>query len=110
MVKAGLLLELGVFIGLILSGGLGWTGFFLALIFFLGISTGLSATRMLTAVIEFTTPERAGLLTGVWGVAHNLGQATGSQISGGLVDLVRNIGGDALTAYGRSLPLKHYCC
>lgn len=42
----------------------------------------------------------------MWGVAHNLGQATGSLISGGLVDLVRSIGKDTLTAYGLVFALE----
>lgn len=99
VVRVGLLLGVAVFGGLIFSGIFEFTGLFLILVFFLGISTGLSASGMLTAVIEFTTPERAGLLMGVWGVAHNLGQAIGSILSGGLLDLVRGLGGEALTAY-----------
>ncbi|MFW5713443.1 MAG: BCD family MFS transporter [Brevefilum sp.] len=100
VVRIGLLLGIAVFGGLILSGIFGFSSLFLILVFFLGISTGLSASGMLTAVIEFTTPERAGLLMGVWGVAHNLGQASGSMLSGGLVDLARWLGGNTLTAYG----------
>jgi len=99
VVRVGLVLGITVFGGLILSGMFGLSSLFLILVFLLGISTGLSASGMLSAVIEFTTPERAGLLMGVWGVAHNLGQAAGSMLSGGLVDLARGLGGNAQTAY-----------
>jgi BCD family chlorophyll transporter-like MFS transporter len=43
---------------------------------------------------------------GVWGVAHNLGQAAGSLISGVVVDLVQLLQGDALTAYGLVFALE----
>ena len=106
VVRVGIFLGISVFVGLILSGAFKLTGLFLFLVFILGISTGLSASGMLTAVIQFTTPERAGLLMGVWGVAHNLGQAAGGMLSGGLVDLVRGFGGNALTAYGLVFALE----
>jgi len=100
IVRVGLVLGVGVFISLILAGIFKFNSVFLGLVFLLGITTGLSASGMLTAVIEFTTPARAGLLMGVWGVAHNLGQAFGSLFSGAVVDMVRAFGGDALAAYG----------
>ena len=106
VVRIGLLLGIAVFTGLILSGAFQLTGLFLVLVFFLGISTGLSASGMLSAVIAFTSPERAGLLMGVWGVAHNLGQASGSLLTGVLVDLVRGFGGNPLTAYGLVFALE----
>jgi BCD family chlorophyll transporter-like MFS transporter len=94
-------LGLGVlsFTGLILAGALAMPGLFWALVFLLGVSTGLSASGTLTASIEFTTANRSGLLMGVWGVAHNLGQALGSLFSGGLVDFSQSLGGTPLTAY-----------
>ena len=52
---------------------------------------------MLTAVIEFTTSVRAGLLMGVWGVAYELGHAFGSLISGVIVDLGRALTGGNIT-------------
>ena len=106
VVRVGLVLGVGVFVSLILTGIFEFTGIFLGLVFLLGVTTGLSASGMLTAVIEFTTPGRAGLLMGVWGVAHNLGQAFGSLLSGGVVDIVRAFGGDALTAYGAVFALE----
>jgi BCD family chlorophyll transporter-like MFS transporter len=106
VVRVGLLLGILIFLGLILSGALVLTTVFLALVFFLGVSTGLSASGMLSAVIDFTTAERAGLLMGVWGVAHNLGQAAGNLVSGSLVDIIRVLQGNALTAYGLVFALE----
>lgn len=100
VLKIGLWLGVLVFIGLIFSGLVVSIPLFWALVFLLGISTGLSAAAMLTAVIEFTTPARAGLLMGVWGLAHNFGQALGSLLSGMLIDLARVLQGNVLTAYG----------
>jgi BCD family chlorophyll transporter-like MFS transporter len=100
VVRVGLVLGILVFAGLIFTGYFGLSNLFLVLVFLLGVTTGLSASGMLTAVIEFTTSARAGLLMGVWGVAHNLGQALGSLLSGATVDLVRAFNGDAMTAYG----------
>jgi BCD family chlorophyll transporter-like MFS transporter len=102
-------LFLGIFVfgGLIAVGALKTGGAFLGLVLLLGISTGLSAAGMLTAVIEFTTPARAGLLMGVWGVAHELGQAFGNLMSGVVVDLARALtGGRALIAYGVVFALE----
>jgi BCD family chlorophyll transporter-like MFS transporter len=106
VVRVGLLMGMVTFAGLILAGFLRVPGLFLGLVFCLGLSTGLSASGMLTAVIEFTTSTRAGLLMGVWGVAHNLGQAAGGLISGAVVDLVRLLNGDALAAYGTVFALE----
>jgi len=100
VVRVGLILGVGTFAGLILTGAFGLTAIFWVLVFLLGVSTGFSASGMLSAVIDFTTPARAGLLMGVWGVAHNLGQAIGGLVSGGIVDLVRALQGDVLLAYG----------
>ncbi len=106
VVRVGLLMGVAVFAGLILAGFLKMPWLFLGLVFCLGLSTGLSAAGMLTAVVEFTTPARAGMLMGVWGVAHNLGQAAGGLLSGVVVDLVRLFNGDALTAYGTVFALE----
>jgi sugar phosphate permease len=90
-----------VFGGLVVSGALGLVGVFQGLFFVLGIGTGLSAAAMLTAVIEFTTMTHAGLYMGVWGIAHELGQAFGSLLAGGMGDVVNGLtNGNALVAYG----------
>ncbi len=100
VLQVGLFLGALVFIGIIAAGALKNTTMFLGLVFFLGISTGLSAAGMMTAAIEFTTSTHAGLLMGVWGFAHELGQALGSILGGVTVDLVRGLtAGNNLIAY-----------
>jgi BCD family chlorophyll transporter-like MFS transporter len=106
VVRVGLVMGILIFAGLILAGFLKMPWLFLGLVFCLGLSTGLSASGMLTAVVKFTTPARAGLLMGVWGLAHNLGQAAGGLLSGAVVDLVRWLNEDALTAYSAVFTLE----
>jgi BCD family chlorophyll transporter-like MFS transporter len=99
--RAGLLLCVAVFAGLILAGVMGSAGLFMTLVFLLGVGTGLASAGLLTAVIEFTTAVRAGLLMGVWGVAHELGEAVGGLFGGVIVDAIRAVTGEnALAAYG----------
>ncbi len=106
VMRVGLVLGVIIFLGLILAGAFFLTEAFLVLVFFLGVSTGLAASGMLSAVIDFTTAERAGLLMGLWGVAHNVGQAVGNLVGGVVVDLVQALQGDALTAYGLVFALE----
>jgi MFS transporter, BCD family, chlorophyll transporter len=106
IVRVGLVMGILTFLGLIIAGALDLTLVFFVLVFFLGASTGFSASGMLSAVIDFTTAERAGLLMGVWGVAHNLGQAAGNLMSGSIVDIVRVLQGSPLTAYGLVFALE----
>jgi hypothetical protein len=74
---------------------------FMGLVFWLGVGTGLAAAGLLTAVIEFTTMVRAGLLMGVWGMAHEFGQAAGGLMGGAVVDLMRRATDENnLIAYG----------
>ncbi len=101
VMRVGLLIGVLVFIGLILAGVLRNPAVFMALVFGLGISTGLSSAGLLTAVIEFTTPARAGLLMGIWGLAHELGQAAGSLMGGAVVDIMRVFtNNNVLVSYG----------
>jgi BCD family chlorophyll transporter-like MFS transporter len=107
VLRVGLVVGILVFFGLVLSGALNAPLLFLVLVFFLGVSTGLSAAGMLSAVIEFTTLTRAGLLMGIWGLAHEFGQAIGSLLSGAIVDLGRILfSGSALISYGTVFSLE----
>ena len=73
----------------------------------LGLGTGLAAASLLVSMIEFTTEARAGLLIGVWGVAHQLGRALASLIGGLIVDGVLSIsGGNTMLAYGTAFVLE----
>lgn len=107
VLRVGLGLNVAVFGGMLAMGVLGSADGFRALVFALGLGTGLSMAGLLTAVIEFTTFERAGLLMGVWGTAAELGQASGGVLGGLVVDGVRYLaGGNALLAYGAVFVLE----
>lgn len=107
IMRVGLLTGAFVFLGLILAGVLESPAIFMMLVFVLGISTGLSSAGLLTAVIEFTTPARAGLLMGIWGLAHELGQAAGNLMGGVVVDVMRFFTNDNhLASYGAVFILE----
>ncbi|MBI5957739.1 MAG: BCD family MFS transporter [Chloroflexi bacterium] len=107
VLRAGLRLNMAVFVGLILAGALEQMALFWGLVFALGLGTGLAMAGLLTAVIEYTTFARAGLLMGVWGTAAELGQAGGMLMSGVVVDLMRALTGqDVLIAYGTVFALE----
>ncbi|MCA9896614.1 MAG: MFS transporter, partial [Anaerolineales bacterium] len=74
---------------------------------FLGLGTGLAAASLLVSMIEFTTEARAGLLIGVWGVAHQLGRAMASLLGGIVVDGLMSVsGGNEMLAYGTAFVLE----
>ncbi|WP_420629346.1 BCD family MFS transporter [Candidatus Leptofilum sp.] len=74
---------------------------------FLGLGTGLAAASLLVSMIEFTTEARAGLLIGVWGVAHQLGRAMASLLGGLVVDSLLSVsGGNEMLAYGTAFVLE----
>ncbi|HIE55275.1 MAG TPA: MFS transporter [Chromatiaceae bacterium] len=99
--QMGLLLSVGVFIGIVTAGAIGSVVLFQVLVFVLGLGTGLAAAGSLTAVIEFTTLTHAGFFMGVWGIAHELGQAIGSLLGGGMVDGIRLLVSDnPIVTYG----------
>ena len=73
----------------------------------LGLGTGLAAASLLVSMIEFTTEARAGLLIGVWGVAHQLGRALASLLGGLIVDGVLSFSrGNIMLAYGTAFVLE----
>ena len=105
--RAGLALNVAVFAGFILAGWLGSPALFRGLVFVLGLGTGLSMAGLLTAVIEYTTSARAGLMMGVWGTAAEIGQTMGGVLGGAVVDAMRWLtGGDALIAYSTLFTLE----
>ncbi len=107
VLRAGLALSIVVFGGLIVVGALHAPHIFQSLVFVLGLGSGLSAAGLLTAVVEHTTAARAGTLMGVWGVAHECGEAIGSLLGGGIVDVVRLLsGGNAWMAYSTVFALE----
>jgi BCD family chlorophyll transporter-like MFS transporter len=99
VMRIGIVASALVFVGLIIAGSLGNPGLFQGLVFVMGLGTGLAGAGMLSGVVSFTTPIRAGMLMGVWGVANMVGHAVGSLLGGVTVDLMRAVTGSAFIAY-----------
>jgi BCD family chlorophyll transporter-like MFS transporter len=99
LMRTGIAVSIVIFSAVAVVGLAGAPGAFRWLVLAMGFGTGLAGAGMLGCVVEFTTPVRAGLLMGVWGVANMLGHAVGSLIGGVVVDSVRLATGNALTAY-----------
>jgi BCD family chlorophyll transporter-like MFS transporter len=99
LVRTGLVLSIAAFAAVATVGLAGAPGLFRWLVLAMGFGTGLAGAGMLGSVVEFTTPVRAGLLMGVWGVANLFGHALGSLMGGIVVDTMRLATGSALTAY-----------
>ncbi|MDI1248350.1 MAG: BCD family MFS transporter [Lacunisphaera sp.] len=99
LMRIGLGLSILVFSGVAVLGLAGAPESFRWLVMGLGFCAGLTGAGMLASVVEFTTPERAGLLMGVWGMANMVGHAVGSLMGGVIVDGMRLLTGSALVAY-----------
>jgi BCD family chlorophyll transporter-like MFS transporter len=99
LMRTGIVLSIMVFLGLIVMGLLENAGAFKGLVFVMGLGTGLAGAGMLSGVVSFTTPIRAGMLMGVWGVANMVGHAVGNLLGGTIVDVMRLATGSALIAY-----------
>jgi MFS transporter, BCD family, chlorophyll transporter len=99
VLRAGLIASLLTFVCLIALGLSGRADAFRPLVFVMGLGAGLAGAGMLTGVMTYTTPVRAGMLMGVWGMANLLGRASGSLIGGLIVDSVQAFSGSALFAY-----------
>ena len=106
LMRAGIVVSILVFIGLIVTGMAGNAGIFKNLVFVMGLGTGLAGAGMLSSIISFTTPIRAGMLMGVWGVANMVGHAVGNLLGGAIVDGVRFATGSALTAYASLFAME----
>ncbi|MBN1963221.1 MAG: BCD family MFS transporter [Anaerolineae bacterium] len=106
ILQVGLLLNIGVFAGIILSGVVGSAGMFQGFVFLLGVGTGFAAAGAFAAVVDFTTFTRAGFLMGVWGVAEQFGTAIGNLFGGVIVDGIRTVTGNPLAAYGTVFALE----
>ncbi len=106
LMRTGIVASILVFIGLIVTGLMGNVGIFKSLVFVMGIGTGLAGAGMLSAIISFTTPIRAGMLMGVWGVANMVGHAVGNLTGGILVDSVRYATGNAFFAYSSLFTME----
>lgn len=99
LMRIGLGVSIVVFSAVAAVGLAGAPEAFRWLVLVMGFGTGLAGAGMLGSVVEFTTPVRAGLLMGVWGVANMLGHAAGSLMGGIVVDAMRLATDSALAAY-----------
>jgi len=99
LMRIGLGVSIAVFSAVAAVGLAGAPEAFRWLVLVMGFGTGLAGAGLLGSVVEFTTPVRAGLLMGVWGVANMLGHAAGSLLGGVVVDTMRLATGSALAAY-----------
>ena len=106
LMRTGIVASILVFLGLIATGFMGNAGIFKSLVFVMGLGTGLAGAGMLSAIISFTTPIRAGMLMGVWGVANMVGHAVGNLTGGMLVDSVRYATGNAFFAYSSLFAME----
>ncbi|GAB4571638.1 MAG: BCD family MFS transporter [Anaerolineae bacterium] len=106
VLRAGLGINVSVFLGIIVAGLLGSVELFRGLVLVLGVGTGLAFAGAMAAVIDFTTVTRAGFLMGVWGAAAELGEALGNLFGGAIVDTLRALTGSALVAYGAVFLLE----
>lgn len=79
---------------------------FIALVFLLGVGSGVSAAGTLTMMVDFTTPERAGLLMGAWTVAHQLAEAVGNVLGGLVLDGTYALSQSYVVAFGAVFALE----
>jgi len=102
----GLVIVALTFAGVITAGGIGQRELFIALVFLLGIGSGISASGMLSLMVDFTTPEQAGLLMGAWTIAHQLAEVVGNFLGGVLVDGVLALSDSYFAAFGTVFGLE----
>jgi BCD family chlorophyll transporter-like MFS transporter len=94
------------FAGLIVAGAIGQAWLFVVLVLVLGIGSGACGSGALTLMVDFTTPEQAGLLMGAWTIAHQLAEVVGNIMGGVLVDGVYAASGSYLAAFGTVFGLE----
>jgi BCD family chlorophyll transporter-like MFS transporter len=96
----GLVIVALTFAGLIVAGMGGQPTVFVGLVLLLGIGSGISASGALTLMVDFTTPENAGLLMGAWTIAHQLAEVVGNILGGVLIDGAFALSGNYVIAFG----------
>lgn len=102
----GLVVVAATLLGLIVAGATKQQGLFLALVLSLGIGSGMSAAGALTLMVDFTSPEKAGLLMGVWTIGVQMAEVTGSVVGGIVIDAVHRFSGSYLAAFGTVFGLE----
>lgn len=101
MLRIGLIMTVFVFIGIIVTGASGNVGMFRNIVLLMGLGTGFAGAGMLTAIANFTTRMRAGLLMGIWGFAMIFGRSLGALGSGVIAEIgLALTSGNTLVAYG----------
>ncbi|MGL4650719.1 MAG: BCD family MFS transporter [Caldilineaceae bacterium] len=106
VMRAGFIFSALAFVGVIIVGFAGRADLFRWLVFAMGVGTGLAGAGMLSSVVTFSSPLRAGLLMGVWGMANALGRALGTFMGGALAGIVEGVTGNALLAYASIFALE----
>jgi len=106
VMRTGFVASALAFVGVILVGFLGRADLFRWLVFAMGLGTGLAGAGMLSGVVTFSSPVRAGLLMGVWGMANALGRALGTFMGGALAGIVEGVTQNALYAYSAIFVLE----
>ncbi len=91
---------------MIFTGAIGQTWLFITLVFLLGVGSGVSAAGTLTLMVDFTTPERAGLLMGAWTIAHQLAEAVGNMLGGVILDGTYALSQNYVAAFGAVFALE----
>lgn len=95
-----------VFLAVIVVGGMGRADLFRWVVLVMGVGTGLAGAGMLSGVVTFSSPVRAGLLMGVWGMANALGRALGTFMGGALAEIVQRLTGSPYYAYSAIFALE----
>lgn len=106
VLMVGLVMTIFVFGGVIAIGATGAVSAFNPLVAVMGFGTGLAGAGLLTTIINFTTPIRAGLLMGVWGIAMVMGRSIGGLIGAVIVDLLTALTRTPLLAYGTVFAIE----
>jgi BCD family chlorophyll transporter-like MFS transporter len=102
----GLALVILAFGGIVAAGYVQNQTLFSILVFFLGIGSGITGSGALTLMVDFTTPEQAGLLMGAWTIAHQLAEVVGNLMGGVMVDSVFARTQSYLAAFGTVFGLE----
>ena len=106
VLRVGLVGSIPMCLGMAAIGASGNAGTLKWLVLAMGLGTGLAGAGLLTGVMGFTTPMRAGLLMGVWGMANLLGRAAGTLMGGAVVDAIQAATHSPLTAYATTFVLE----
>ena len=106
LMRSGIVLSIAVFLGLVIVGMSGNAVTFRSLVFVMGLGTGLAGAGLLSSIISFATPVRAGMLLGVFGVANMVGHALGNLMGGTIVDVMRLATGSPLVAYSTLFSME----